>query len=121
MNLKLALTLRRAWKVSEKQVGLQPQSPCLGSELERLEHRLPAGRAGMSFRADGNAAHAPPPAQLLSVLSSVRSDYLEAVHLLRACLSPFLHFFLGNVNREEVLSSFILSLRPSNCSITGEC
>lgn len=44
----------------------------------------------MSFRADGNAAHAPPPAQLLGVLSSVRSDYLEAVHLLRASLSPFL-------------------------------
>lgn len=62
----------------------------------------------MSFRADGNAAHAPPPAQLLGVLSSVRSDYLEAVHLLRASLSPLLHFFLGNLNWEEVPSSSII-------------
>lgn len=109
MNRKHALTLRRAWKVSEKQVGLQPQSLCLGWELERLEHRLPAGRAGMRFCADGNAAHAPPPAQLLGVLSSVRSDYLKAVHLLRAYLSPFLLFLLWNPNWEEVLSSsFIL-------------
>lgn len=62
----------------------------------------------MSFRADGNAAHAPLPAQLLGVLSSVRSDYLEAAHLLRACLSPFLHFLLGNLNWEEVPSSSII-------------
>lgn len=109
MNLELSSTLRRAWKVSEKQVGLQRQSLCLGWELERPEQRLPAGRAGMSFRADGNAARAPPPAQLLGVLSSVRSDYLKAEHLLRACLSPFLPFLLGNLNWEEVFPpSFIL-------------
>lgn len=110
MNLKLPLTLRRAWEVSEKQVGLQPQSLCQGWKPERPEHLLPAGWAGMSLRADGNAARFPPPAQLLSVLSSVRSDYLEAVHLLRACLSPSLHFCLVNLNWEEVLSPFILPL-----------
>lgn len=108
MNLKLPLTLRRAWKVCEKRVGLQPQSLCLGWKLERPEYVLLAGRAGMSLRADGNAARAPALAQLLSVLSSVRSDYLEAAHLLRACLSPSLHFCLVNLNWEEVLSSSIL-------------
>lgn len=108
MNLELPLTLRRAWKVSDKQAGLQPQSLCLGWKLERPEHLLSAGWTGMSLRADGNAARAPPPAQLLSVLSSVRSDYLEAIHLLRACLSPFLQFRLVNLNWEEVLSPFIL-------------
>lgn len=108
MNPKLLLTLRRAWKVSEKQVGLQLQSLCLGWKLERPEHFLPAGWAGMSLRADGNAARAAPLAQLLSVLSSVRSDYLEAAHLLRACLSPLLPFCPVNLNWEEVLSSFIL-------------
>lgn len=114
MNPKLLLTLRRAWKVSEKQVGLQLQSLCLGWKLERPEHFLPAGRAGMSLRADGNAARAPPLAQLLSVLSSVRSDYLEAAHLLRACLSPLLRFCPVNLNWEEVLSSLIL---PSDLSL----
>lgn len=86
--------------------------------MERLEHRLPAGQAGMSFRADGDAACAPLPAQLLSVLSSVRSDYLEAVHLLRASLPPFLHFLLGNLNWEEVLSSSLI-LPPAPVTVAS--
>ena len=44
----------------------------------------------------GRQPQTPPPAQLLCVLSSVRSDYLEVVHLLHVRLSLHLSiFYLG--------------------------
>lgn len=63
--------------------GFQPKGLCSGRGEAGRAVFLQVGLAWVSAVQMGIQPQTPPSAQLLCVLSSVRSDYLEVVHLLR--------------------------------------
>lgn len=69
----------------------------------------------------GTQPHTAPPAPLLCVLSSVRSDYLEVAHLLQARLPLFQRFLLGDLNWEDTIPAPLFCLQHSGGSLRAGC